>query len=372
MTGVGLACFLRERGLKIVMLERGTVAGGATGRNVGFLVSGLGEHYARSIEFWGREPAAAITRLHLKNHSLLADIVAQHGIDCDYARDGSLVIAADEEEEDLLRRSHPLLLEDGFRCEFVEASQINKTLRALGFGGGLFNPSDGHVDPVGLIRGLAAVAQSGGVKFFEHTPVSQFRKAGVSWVAETEHGSVTTDLLFLASNAWTPKLLPEMELEPVRGQCMAIGPLGEPPITVPCYTNYGSEYWRGAGRYAILGGMRRAGNNEEVGYEDGVTEAVQSALDSFCRDHFPYLRSAPVTHRWSGIMSYTGDGLPLVGAVPHKGGMYLAAGYTGHGFGYAFLAAHWLVSLALDGSNEIPDLCRIDRTMRYSPSLKEI
>jgi glycine/D-amino acid oxidase-like deaminating enzyme len=63
MTGVGLSCFLRERGLKTVVLKRGTIAGGVTGRNVGFLVSGLGEHYARSIEFWGREPAAALTRL---------------------------------------------------------------------------------------------------------------------------------------------------------------------------------------------------------------------------------------------------------------------------------------------------------------------
>ena len=71
-------------------------------------------------------------------------------------------------------------------------------------------------------------------------------------------------------------------------------------------------------------------------------------------------------------MAYTGDGLPLVGAVPLKEGMYLAAGYTGHGFGYAFLAARWLVDLALDGYNEIPELCRIDRTMRHSPSLKEI
>jgi glycine/D-amino acid oxidase-like deaminating enzyme len=231
--------------------------------------------------------------LHLKNHSLLADITAQHDIDCDYARDGSFVIASDEEEEDALRRSYPLLLEDGFRCEFVEASQINKTLRTLGFGGGLFNPSDGHINPVSLIRGMADVAQRGGVKIFEYTPVGQFRKAGASWLVKTEHGSVATDLLFITSNAWTPSLLPEMELEPVRGQCLAIGPLGELPIAAPCYTNYGSEYWRVAGQHAIFGGMRRVGKNEESGYEDGVTEAVQSALGSFCRDHFPYLRGVP-------------------------------------------------------------------------------
>ena len=101
MTGIGLAYFLGDEALKVLVLERDTVACGATGRNAGFLVSGLGEHYARSVEFWGRAEAAAISRMHLQNHALLAGIIARHDIACDYARDGSFVIAADPEEEDL-------------------------------------------------------------------------------------------------------------------------------------------------------------------------------------------------------------------------------------------------------------------------------
>src|SRR5512136_942645 len=67
MTGIGLAYFLRDRGLSVIVLERDTIAGGATGRNAGFLVSGLGEHFARSVKFWGRESASAISRFHLQN-----------------------------------------------------------------------------------------------------------------------------------------------------------------------------------------------------------------------------------------------------------------------------------------------------------------
>jgi gamma-glutamylputrescine oxidase len=310
--------------------------------------------------------------MHLQNHALLAEIVTRHEIECGYARDGSFVIAGDEEEEGLLRRSHPLLMEDGFPCEFLKSSEVNRTLRTCGFGGGLFNPSDGRVDPVGLIRGMAAITQRDGLRIFEHTAVRHIRKVDGSWVLDTDHGSVTAPLLFLASNAWTPILLPKVMLRPVRGQCLAVGSLEELPASQPCYSNYGSEYWRGVGRSVVLGGMRRAGNSGENCLEDGITEAVHLALDRFCSDHFPYLRGVSVSLRWSGIMAYTGDGLPLVGAVPHKEGMYLAGGYTGHGFGYAFLAARWLVHLALGETDEIPELCRIDRIMRFSPALSEI
>ncbi len=371
MTGIGLAYFLRDRGLSVVVLERDTISEGATGRSAGFLVSGLGEHFARSVELWGREPASAISRFHLQNHALLAEIVARHDIECEYARDGSFVIAIDEQEEEVLRRGLPLMRESDLSCEFVEASVINRTLGTTGFGGGLFNPLDGHVNPVSLIQGMAAVLVRGGCRIFEHSAVRCIREAG-GWIVETEQGNVTATLLFLASNAWASSFVPELALEAVRGQCLAVGPLDPPPTPVPCYTNYGSEYWRGSGRQMILGGMRRAGGEGETCHDDTIAQAVQLALERFRGDHFPHLERIPVTHRWSGIMCYSPDGLPLVGEVPGRERMFLAAGYTGHGFGWGFLAALWLVNAALDRLDEIPQLCRINRVMCYSPSLKEI
>ncbi len=372
ITGSLLACHLGDRRLKVTVLELDTVASGASGRNLGFLVSGLGEHYARSVEFWGRESAAAISRFHLQNHDLLADFVVRNQIRCDYARDGSFVLAIDAEEEDLLRRSYPLLLEDGFACEYKESSEISKILGTAGFFGGLFNPLDGCVDPVGLTRGAAAVVRAGGGRIFERSGVRRIREGAGHWTLETEKGTATAPLLFLAVNAWTPILLPQLRLQPVRGQCLAIGPLRSPPIPTPCYTNYGSEYWRGSGRHTLMGGMRRAGKSSETGLDDGVTHSVQQALEGFRSAHFPGLEREPIAYRWSGIMSYSGDGLPLIGAVRDREGLFLAGGYTGHGLGWAFLAARWLSRLAVEGVDEIPGICRLDRKIRPSPALEEI
>lgn len=71
-------------------------------------------------------------------------------------------------------------------------------------------------------------------------------------------------------------------------------------------------------------------------------------------------------------MAFTPDGLPIVGGIPGEDGLYVAGGYTGHGFGYAFLAARWLTALTVERRDEISPLCRIDRPMRSSPALTEI
>jgi gamma-glutamylputrescine oxidase len=370
MTGVAIGYFLRKRGIDAVILEKGIVAGAATGRNTGFMISGLGEHYAGSVAFWGRAQAAEITRIHLRNQDRFAAIAAEHRIQCDLERSGSFAVAIDSAEEELLRQSCALLKEDGFSCDFFPASEMNRALGSAGFLGGTFNPHDGHVDPVRLVRGVAKILDDSGCRIFENSPVIRLSANRGSWVVETPKGSIEVARLFLASNAWLPGLRHGLPIEPVRGQCLAVLPSpGARIAEIPCLTNYASEYWRGAGEHVLFGGMRRF---DTPGEDAGVSAPVQGAIEGFYLRHFPRLQNSPVTHRWSGLMAYTPDGLPLIGRLPDEENAFVSSGYTGHGFGYAFLAGEWLAELAIDGKDAIPALCRIDRPMRISPCLKEI
>ena len=371
MTGIGLAHFLAERNVAALVLERDAVASGATGRNLGLLVSGLGEHYAYSVEFWGRQPAASITRWNLQNHAVVSGLVDRFGIDCGYRRAGSLSAAIDAAEEEELRRSCPLMREDGFACSFLNAEEMNRALGACGFWGGVHTPDDGVVHSVRLVRGLAKEVERAGAVIFERSQVHRICRAGTVWIAETAGGRVTTPLLFLAGNAWLPLLRTRLPLRPVRGQCFSVAAPASILHEMACLSNYGAEYWRREGGSCFFGGFRRVGGAEEETDSDQVTEKVQSALLEFAVAHFPELGAAQVTRRWSGIMAYTPDGLPLVGRVSGEDGLYTAAGFTGHGYGFAFLAARWLAELALEAKDEIPAMCRIDRPMRPSPSLLE-
>ena len=42
-------------------------------------------------------------------------------------------------------------------------------------------------------------------------------------------------------------------------------------------------------------------------------------------------RVPPITHRWAGLMGFTADFLPLVGELPGRPGVWVSAGYSGHG-----------------------------------------
>lgn len=372
MTGIGLAYFLAERRLATLVLDGETVAGAATGRNLGLLVSGLGEHYARSVAFWGRSQAAAIVHLHMENHGLLAGLVSGHGIDCGYRRGGGYSVGIDGEEEEELRRSSVLLQEDGFQCTFLEAQDMNRALGGRGFCGGVYNPLDGAVDPVRLTRGLAEEVEKAGGRILERSPVRSIEKVAGGWIVYSQYGRVSTPLLFLACNAWLPLFRSRLSVTPVRGQCRALVAPGVALPDAACIANYGAEYWRRVGEHFIFGGFRRLGGTNESSDQDDVTDVIQSALQEFVRAHFPDLAPAPVTHRWAGVMAFTPDGLPVVGPMPGEDGLYVAGGYTGHGFGYAFLAARWLAALAVTGRDEISPLCRIDRPMRHSSALAEI
>jgi glycine/D-amino acid oxidase-like deaminating enzyme len=71
---------------------------------------------------------------------------------------------------------------------------------------------------------------------------------------------------------------------------------------------------------------------------------------------FAPLRDVPITHRWSGTMGFSRDSLPLVGPAPGAPGALVAAGFTGHGFGFAWVCGRALASLVLEGRSDIADL----------------
>jgi glycine/D-amino acid oxidase-like deaminating enzyme len=70
--------------------------------------------------------------------------------------------------------------------------------------------------------------------------------------------------------------------------------------------------------------------------------------------------AAPVERRWGGIMGFTPDQLPLLGPVPGRRGTFISAGYSGHGMGFAFLAARVLVE-HLDKGGLLPAWLSPDR-----------
>ncbi len=357
--GTSTALALAEAGVSVAWLEAGVVAGEATGRNAGFILQGTAERYDRAVALMGRERARAIHAASVENHRRMASTIARHRIDCGYQHRGSLQLAGSAREEDELRTSAQWLVEDGFAADILPATALPPALARRGYQMGVWLPADGELDPVRFVRGAANAAQGAGARLFEHSAVTALDAGAPGAVAvQTRTGMVQADVAVVCTNAWAGKLLPWCadKVDPTRGQMLSTTPAPRGVFPIPIYADHGYDYWRQLddGRI-VLGGWRNLDPSAEVGDADVLHASIQGKMTAFL-ESFPELGDVQVAHRWSGTMGFSRDGLPMVGAAPGAPGAVVGAGFTGHGFGFAWRAGEALAQLVLEGRDPLVDL----------------
>jgi glycine/D-amino acid oxidase-like deaminating enzyme len=342
---VGAACayLASRRNLKVVVLEAGTVASGASGRNGGFVLRGIHTHYNSCVVQYGREIARYVYGLGERNQALIKEFVESNNIDLDYDPSGSHLLACSLEELEELSRSCQLMREDGFEVDLIAQDPLGR-----GFYGALYNACDFGINPVKFVRALLAVS---GAQVLEQESVRLIEHSGSALTVTASSQAVICDQVIVATNAYSPGFDSFFldKIQPARGQMLATAPLKKKILNSLCYANYGWEYFRQLpDRRLVLGGCRQSFLEEESGYADLVTKPVQTALEHYLKDHFPELAGIPIEYRWSGPMAFTNDGLPLVGTLPHLPSVHFAVGCNGHGLGYSMTLAERVLAAALD------------------------
>jgi glycine/D-amino acid oxidase-like deaminating enzyme len=233
--------------------------------------------------------------------------------------------------------------EDGFAVKLLTEDPLDRD-----FYGAMENPGDSTVNPVKFVRALVDASSA---QVFENETVCKIDSDGNSVLVNTTKRTFKAQRCLVTTNAYTPLLLSDFidKIKPARGQAFVTQPLRKRVLEKPCYANYGWEYFRQlSDNRFILGGSRQLFMNEEFGYADMITKPIQSALEGYLKDRFPDVAGVPIVQRWSGIMAFTADGLPLVGELD-KSGVFFAVGFNGHGFGYGINMCKLLVDVAMDG-----------------------
>ena len=164
-------------------------------------------------------------------------------------------------------------------------------------------------------------------------------------------------------------LLPELDetLWPARGQVLATEPIEERLFECPHYARHGFDYWQQLvdGR-VVLGGFRDFSILTEMTDDETTTEPIQEALDAFLVELLGYMPG--VTHRWAGIFGLTQDLLPLVGPVPAREGVWVGAGYSGHGNVLGFLCGELVAAALLGGDDPLLELFSPARLLQLEAS----
>ena len=336
ITGICLAYTLADQGASVALLDAGPLAGGASGRNAGFLMVAPAEPYNEQIALWGRPGAKAVLECGRRSHQRVRALIEAHGIACDYRANGSLRLTRTEEEAEDIRASLAALKSDGFPMLELPLSHAVPPHAVERFTASFVTLEDGELHPVWFLHALAAEAGRKGARLFGGSAVTGAAWRGGVWEARTERGIARARTLVLATNAWTPRLCPALTplIAPRRGQMVATAPLAREVAPRPTYAHWGYHYWRQTsdGRL-LMGGWRELDPDGETGFDAVTTEPIQAAIERGLSELVP--EGTTIERRWAGIMAFARDGRPLVGWLDAEHHLALCGGYTGHGLAMA-------------------------------------
>lgn len=345
IVGAYTAYRLGQRGRKVALVESRFPAAGATGRNAGMMLMGQAENYYRGVENWGRASAFARWQKTVENRQRTLELIDKFNLEDTIERCGSVVLGIDAQEAQELEASYQLMREDGFNVEFSPGDTYER-----GFIATLVQPEDCGINPAKLVQSLVA-------HFTDFPDCHLYDSCEVFAIEATDDNKVLVrgrgqsfkaEQVCLCTNAFSPLLNPffKDKIFPKRAQMLLTTPLSFTVINTLAYANYGYEYFRQLpdGSF-MLGGCRKAFQEQEIGWDENPSDNVQNALEQFLARHFPDVaKSAQIVRRWAGIMGFTEDSQPLVGSLPQQPNVHYACGFTGHGLAMGIVSAEKMLS----------------------------
>ncbi|WP_033339655.1 NAD(P)/FAD-dependent oxidoreductase [Catenuloplanes japonicus] len=366
-TGLWTAYYLAKAdpSLRIAVLEKQIAGYGASGRNGGWCSSLFPASAAAIARRHGRDAALALRHALEDTVDEVGRVAEAEGIDCHWAKGGSLTLARTPVQLSRARASDdPVLL---------TAAEASARCGASGVLGGTWTPHCAAIHPARLVRGLARAVERLGVTVYEHTPVIALPPGE----AVTAHGRVRADVVVRATEGYTATLPRGRRVTaPIYSLMIATAPL--PP-----------SFWETAGlaaretfsdyRHMVIYGQRTADDRLAFGgrgapYHFGSRvsplfdrdERVFAALAATLRDLFPALPpDAAVTHTWGGPLGVARDWHASVGL---DRGFAWAGGYVGDGVGTSNLAGRTLADLIRGESTALTRLPWVGhRSPRWEP-----
>ncbi|KAF2757723.1 FAD dependent oxidoreductase-like protein [Pseudovirgaria hyperparasitica] len=384
ITGASVARYLNEdvrmKGKTTVMLEAREACWGATGRNGGHCQPLLYDH--------GPDVAA----FELKNVAAVGEYITKHKIACEWRpitgcrtlwSDDLLTIA--EGQVEMLRKTHPDIAK---RIKVIkDPAELQANRIGEGCKGATLTQGAASLWPYKYVAFiLESLVKAGALNIQTNTPVTRIEAVSSSEssksspfrrILHTPRGTIKAHTVILATNGYTSHILPSFAdlIVPNRGEMSAllpprgmqrlansygfVGSNGQDPQHDDYLVQRPFDNEPNPAGHLMFGGGRDAGNLPSVHeWDDSVIdEAAAAYLRRVLLDGLILggdtadLTELEATHQWTGIMGYSRDDAPWVGQVPDCAGLFMAAGYTGHGMPNATLCGKAVVEMALADMN---------------------
>jgi len=406
--GTSTAYFLAERGMKVLLCEKGRVAGEQSCRNWGWV--------RQQGRDWAELP------IMMESNRIWRELAATTGEkDLAFTPSGCVYLAESESEMAKYESWHGVAKQHQLDTRLLSADEVAARVPDISgrWLGGMLTASDGRAEPFVAVPALARAAAALGASIAENCAVRTIEiKAGHIHAAVTERGSVRTDRVLLAGGAWSTQFaanagldLPQLMVRSTAGRTHGIAGAAIPNISTPDfgirrrddggYTiatgdlaehyvspssfKYFSKFlkllkisakdvrlkaWPPSGYPGAWGSKRRWTGDEVSPFEKmrvlnpPPSEEVRRRLERRLPQRAPWLANAGIAELWAGMIDVTPDAVPYICEAPSPRGLFLGTGLSGHGFGIGPGVGRILADL-IQGRSPGHDLTRF-RFNRFS------
>ena len=312
---IGLASAWRaaQRGLSVLVVERDEPGAGASGVAAGMLApvteAEFGEEHVlrsnmRSAEMW---PAFA------------AELAERSGVDVSYRATGALLVAADRDDGEELRRQFRFQQSLGLDAEWLSGRDARRLEPRLSprVAGAIHAPGEAHVDPRRVVRALAAALENDGGEVLIATAT------GVAPDAVTLGDGTRMEArsVVVAAGSWTGAFGGAPAVRPVKGQILRLR--GREPLTGNLIRTPRCYVVSRANGEVVIGATV-----EERGFDTSVTAGGIHRLLEAAWEVLPEIEELEFVEAAARLRPATPGNMPVVEKID---GIVWATGHYRHG-----------------------------------------
>jgi glycine/D-amino acid oxidase-like deaminating enzyme/nitrite reductase/ring-hydroxylating ferredoxin subunit len=335
IAGISTAYELAMEGQKVVVIDRGAIAGGITARTSAHLAPLCDDLTSEMIKLRGEDISRAFYESQAAAVDRIEEIQKNEGIDCDFRRlDGYLFQALNSDSQ---------IIDDELDAVRKVGAPVDRLVGVEALAGcdqrhALRYPRQATFHPLKYLKGVAAAIEAKGGVFCPGTIVRSVEEQKDSVLAKTDRGDVIAKAAVVATNSpIVDRFALHTKMAPYRTYVIAleVGRGGLPDAlywdTLDPYHYVRLQVGEGRTDFVIVGGA-----DHKSGDADDANLRFE-ALEAWARNLIPKLGT--VTHRWSGQVLDTIDYAAFIGQNPGNANVYVHTGDSGQGMTHGVAGA---------------------------------
>lgn len=346
IVGAACACECVQRDMRVAVVDRDIIGGGATGAAMGHIVV-----------MDDSDAQFALTRY---SQTLWDELRPELPVDVEYEQCGTIWVAADDTEMNEVLRKRTYYARNAVPVEVLSSSELERLEPNLrkGMAGGLLVPGDGVLYPPCAARFLMDRALLKGAVFYSGATISRI---GHGKVQLSDSTSLSATTIVNAAGAWSPALTSGIDVKKRKGHLVITDRY--PGFIRHQLVELGylkSAHTLSADSVAFnvqprKNGQMLIGSSRQFGAEHKeVDQEIMRRMLQRAQEYLPALAQTSAIRAWTGFRAATPDKLPLIGPWPADPSIYLATGHEGLGIATSLATARLLADQLTGKSSAIP------------------